>query len=75
MTRADERVRRGQSEPRSQANGIGVCERERKREIERDTRSTTTMIIIMWIIGCAAAGTPPRTVTADDTGIESVNAK
>lgn len=45
-----------------------IAGRRRKRDAARST--TTTMIIIMRIIGCAAAGTP-----ADDTGIESVNAR
>lgn len=44
---------------------------EKERRMRRSTTTTTTtIIIIMRIIGCAAAGTP-----ADDTGIESVNAR
>lgn len=81
MTRADERVRRGQSEPRSQAIGIGVCERERKRGIERDKRlsiddddDNNNADNRLRCSGDAAVA-DMRAVTADDTGIESVNAK
>jgi len=77
VTRATARVRRRQSEPRSQAIG-NRCEREIVKRLaiddDDDDDSNNNADNRLCCSGDAAAA-DMRAATADDTGIESVNAK